>query len=459
MKSLEEYLAGLEFDAGEHDSEDIRLTGSERAFVEKYLGLDALEQMPYEDPEPIPLLEALDKKPELPFAEPEIIVVPGAQTTIVTPEPVEIEKSSASVKLETKLALPLVKSTTALPVLLAERPVIIQQQIITVTEEVSAAIATQTADPVHVEQNARPVRVAEKEKLKQAAGTVQKLAVKARAAIQQRIAERARLKAETRQKELIAQQEAEAVRLAEQTEAIAAEITETEIAEQTETSVIAEDIVATREETIIAAKTAAKIVAPDKDITKEKEAEITETAVAAPETVLTPPLSEEAALKEHLKAQTEVLVVSFFVSDQIFLLPVIGIREVLRHMELIKVPQAPEFIAGAINLRGRVTPVVHLSALLTNGGVQPYDEKKFIIVAGTDALQLGLIIDKVSSMHLVPQDKFIWNPESKLADAAEFLNAIVTLDDRVCGMVSPETITKLILSEQAASNTAQVKAT
>ena len=57
-------------------------------------------------------------------------------------------------------------------------------------------------------------------------------------------------------------------------------------------------------------------------------------------------------------------------------------------------------------------------------------------------------------MHIVPQNKIIWNPESKLADAAEFLNAIVDLDDKVCGLVSPETIIKMILPEMEGMQTA-----
>lgn len=158
----------------------------------------------------------------------------------------------------------------------------------------------------------------------------------------------------------------------------------------------------------------------------------------------------ELSLKESMRKLPEVQVVSFFINGQLFLLPVEGIQEVLRHMELIRIPQAPPFVAGVINLRGKVTPLVHLSAILTNMTEYNYDpDKNFIIICGTEPLQVGLIIDRINSMHMLSQDKIIWNPESKLGDAADFLYAIVDLDEKVCGMVAPELITKKILSSDS----------
>lgn len=152
------------------------------------------------------------------------------------------------------------------------------------------------------------------------------------------------------------------------------------------------------------------------------------------------------SLRERMKEAEEIQMVSFYVSGQLFLLPVAGIQEVLRHMELVKVPQAPPFVAGAINLRGHVMPLVHLSALLTTSQTCHYDKQSFIIVCGSDDLRVGLIIDRVNSMHMLPKDKLIWNVEARLGEAAECLCAIANLNDRVCGIVDPDMVAKKILS-------------
>ena len=150
-------------------------------------------------------------------------------------------------------------------------------------------------------------------------------------------------------------------------------------------------------------------------------------------------------LRERLQGEARVQMVSFYVQDQLFLLPVAGIQEVLRHIELVKVPMAPSFVAGVINLRGRVTPLILLAGLLTLAGGE-YTERSSIIVCGADMLQLGLIVDRVHTMHMVEQEKILWNVESKLGESADFLCGVVDLDDHVCGIVAPEMITQRLLA-------------
>ena len=157
------------------------------------------------------------------------------------------------------------------------------------------------------------------------------------------------------------------------------------------------------------------------------------------------PAPAAVSLRERLQRETRIQMVSFFVQEQLFLLPVAGTQEVLRHIELVKVPLAPSFVAGVVNLRGRVTPLVLLAELLTARKGE-YSERSSIIVCGTEMLQLGLIVDKVHTMHMVEQEKILWNAESKLGESADFLCGVVDLDDHVHGMVSPDMITQRLLT-------------
>lgn len=186
------------------------------------------------------------------------------------------------------------------------------------------------------------------------------------------------------------------------------------------------------------------------DIKEEIAEAITASVTEAEATPMTESISIAKAtpitLREKLRNMDEIQMVSFFIAQQTFLLPVAAIQEVIRHMELVKVPQAPYFVAGAINLRGHIIPLVHLSALLTSEKTHFYSDRNFIIVCGNEHLQLGLIIDRISGMHILPQKKLIWNAESKIGDSAEFLYAIADLNDKVCGVVDPEIIAQHILT-------------
>jgi len=146
------------------------------------------------------------------------------------------------------------------------------------------------------------------------------------------------------------------------------------------------------------------------------------------------------SLRTRLAAEEQVQMVSFYVREQVFLLPVSVIVEVLRYMPLTRLPMAPPFIAGVVNLRGKVTPLLHLDALLTTDQTMRYTEKSFIIVCGTEDMQLGLIIDKVHTMYMVSKDSISWNIEAQLGEGADFLCGLANIKERLHGIIDPEMI-------------------
>ena len=164
--------------------------------------------------------------------------------------------------------------------------------------------------------------------------------------------------------------------------------------------------------------------------------------VAGEAEAATPQLS----LKQRLRNEARVQMVSFFVREQTFLLPVAAIQEVLRHMPLVRLPLAPQFVAGVVNLRGRVTPLLHLDALLTLARDYRYTPQSFIIVCTAEQMQLGLIIDKVQTMHTVEQYKITWNAEVQLGASADFLCGIADINDHVCGILAPDMIVQKLLA-------------
>jgi purine-binding chemotaxis protein CheW len=51
---------------------------------------------------------------------------------------------------------------------------------------------------------------------------------------------------------------------------------------------------------------------------------------------------------------------TFVVAEEEYAIPILRVREILAYAALTRVPRAPEFIAGVMNLRGTVVPVVDL---------------------------------------------------------------------------------------------------
>lgn len=187
--------------------------------------------------------------------------------------------------------------------------------------------------------------------------------------------------------------------------------------------------------------------------------EMPESAGEAPESEVREALEETAAhhaealdgedeAEESLRDRPVVQLVGFFVDDREFTVPISAVQEVIRFMQPTKLPAAPEFLAGVINLRGRVTPLVRLHDLLDLPGND--EDNRFIVVCRRKGLQFGLMIQRMKTMYRVEQEKIDWSVEAHLGVAAEFVAGLLKQDGGLVGVLSVERIVDTILSGQGA---------
>lgn len=464
LTTPEEYLSSLNFDAPFSDDSHPVLSTEERAFVEKYLGAQVLRAYSGEEPVPAPMrMETPAPRPR-PVVEPRIeIVVQKLEQSAAQAPALAREKFEEPVWLEIA-QIPEPEETWEVAVEEAAPKVEGPEDGITAAEEAETPAPEETPLTGQVDAN-EPAKPEIKEEIRiepevvvpvsSAPEPVQAVAAHAprpriifEARLRKREREKARLAEKNGQVERV--EAASAVEPAVDVEAPAVETAAPErLAQKPALETPAKisdaeqgsgDPVRNLAETLVKVEAPAAILAPASEV---KTANVGNPAV---ETLAKAEAQPVVTLRELAARESVIRMVSFYVEGQLFLLPVAGIQEVVRNMELIKVPQTPYFVAGAINLRGKVMPLVHLSALLTSARTYKYSDKSFIIIYGSANMQIGLIIDKISSMHMLDHNRIIWNVESRLGDAGEFLCAIANLDDRVCGIVAPELITGKLLS-------------
>ena len=130
--------------------------------------------------------------------------------------------------------------------------------------------------------------------------------------------------------------------------------------------------------------------------------------------------------QKTLREQPELQLIGFRLADQDYALPIDVVQEVIRAVEPTKLPSAPAFLKGVVNLRGRVTPLVSLRTLLR----MPAGDDRFIIVCRHGGLQVGLQIQTVSTMHRVKQDRIDWAVESLLGVQNEMITGLIRAENR-----------------------------
>lgn len=148
--------------------------------------------------------------------------------------------------------------------------------------------------------------------------------------------------------------------------------------------------------------------------------------------------------RQLLFSAAEIQLVSVRIAGTSFLLPIMAISEVLRHMPLALLPRAPRHVAGVINLRGRLTPLVHLCMLVSSDAAPRYNADSLVVVCPCGGIQIGLIIDKVENIYTVQQQELNWNPETHFGEAAECLYALARIGEHLYGILAPERIGQIL---------------
>ena len=89
-------------------------------------------------------------------------------------------------------------------------------------------------------------------------------------------------------------------------------------------------------------------------------------------------------------------IVGFRVGNENFGVPIGIVHEIVRMMDITVVPDAPAFVEGVINLRGKIIPVVDLRKRFSE---QPQENRRNrILVAEIEGHKIGLVVDSANEV-------------------------------------------------------------
>lgn len=118
------------------------------------------------------------------------------------------------------------------------------------------------------------------------------------------------------------------------------------------------------------------------------------------------------------------------VGNEEFCLDISKVREIKEMMPITRVPNAPDFVEGVINLRGQITTVVNLKKLLGYYDIDEDLSKKKIIIAEVKDEVVGIIVDAVSDV-ITLTDEQIEQPPKTLASRVDirYIKGIAKIND------------------------------
>jgi purine-binding chemotaxis protein CheW len=135
--------------------------------------------------------------------------------------------------------------------------------------------------------------------------------------------------------------------------------------------------------------------------------------------------------------------VTFKLAGQKYAVDILKVQEIDNMKEITSIPNSPPFLAGAINLRGKVIPVLNLG--IKFGVEQTNVEIAKIVIMDIRGVIMGLIVDSVSDVLRIPQDVVEPPPPVHSQISNEFIAGIAKLDE---GLVILLDMDKLLDDEE-----------
>ena len=90
-------------------------------------------------------------------------------------------------------------------------------------------------------------------------------------------------------------------------------------------------------------------------------------------------------------------VLCFALAGEAYALPILKVREIQAQAALTRIPKAPPYMPGVINLRGAIVPILELRQRFALGEA-PEDTRPVIVIVEVQGRTLGLRVDSVSDV-------------------------------------------------------------
>lgn len=137
--------------------------------------------------------------------------------------------------------------------------------------------------------------------------------------------------------------------------------------------------------------------------------------------------------------KAELQLVTFHLGEEEFAIDILNIQGINRMVEVTRVPNAPSYVEGIINLRGSVLPIIDLRKRL-GLPAKDYDKNTRFIVVEISSKVIGFIVDNVNEVLRINEDVTEPPPPMLAGIDAEYITAVGKLEGRLLILLDLERV-------------------
>ncbi|MBI2382656.1 MAG: chemotaxis protein CheW [Gammaproteobacteria bacterium] len=137
---------------------------------------------------------------------------------------------------------------------------------------------------------------------------------------------------------------------------------------------------------------------------------------------------------------------TFTLGEEEYGVDILKVQEIRGYDTVTRIPEAPAFIKGVINLRGTIVPVVDMRIKFHLGKVE-YNQFTVMIILNIAKRVVGMVVDGVSDVLALNDEAIRPAPEFGSSIDTRYIRGIGTVDQRMLILMDIE---RLMSSEEMA---------
>ncbi|MGA7143335.1 MAG: chemotaxis protein CheW [Desulfobacterales bacterium] len=146
----------------------------------------------------------------------------------------------------------------------------------------------------------------------------------------------------------------------------------------------------------------------------------------------------------HQSSQTDtnkdrVELATFFVGDALCGMDILKVQEINKLIDMTKVPQAPEYVLGILNLRGEIVTVIDLGKKLGLKSTDLNDKTRNVIVNSNEE-HIGLMVERIDDVVQAEWGKVEKPPANICGVQGKFFAGVYKTEDRLVGILDVEKV-------------------
>ena len=141
----------------------------------------------------------------------------------------------------------------------------------------------------------------------------------------------------------------------------------------------------------------------------------------------------------EVDAETCLEFLCFRVSDEIYGINIMDIKEIIKPRDVTEVPRAPAFVSGVLSLRGTIIPIIDMRVRLDLAREEPTGKERIVVIKNNNSFS-GLLVDEVTQVVQVQLDAVEAAPTVLDGIDHDFVSGLGRSDGRLIIILNLENI-------------------